>query len=197
MRRTRIRAGRLALFAAAGAALLALPVLAATRPPAYAASAESRPLTPRQRLERRFLQVSAADLRFQAEASRLVASRSGTPAVQALAAALLERQQAAEPELLRLLHARGMAWPITSADHGKVLRQLAKASGAKFDQLYVEQVVVRTYRADLANHEMLATQAEDPVLKAWVERQLPTLRSHLAQAGRALPNHTLRAHRAV
>ena len=39
--------------------------------------------------------------------------------------------------------------------------------------------------------------AQDPVLRAWVERQLPTLRFHLAKAGRALPAAAARGQRAV
>lgn len=197
MRTAGIHLGRLAFFAAAGAVLLVLPVLAAPRPPAYAASAQAKPLTSGQRLERRFLQISAANLRFLAEASRLVASRSTHPAVQDLANTVMDRQQTAQPDLQRLLHARGMALPMMTAEHARVLRQLAKANGGKFDRIYVDEVVMRTYQADIGNYEKLAAQAEDPVLKAWVERQLPTLRFHLAKAGRALPGAQLRGHRAV
>lgn len=40
-------------------------------------------------------------------------------------------------------------------------------------------------------------QADDPVLKAWIDRQLPTLRFHYAKAGKALPSASLRGQRAV
>jgi putative membrane protein len=182
------------------AVLLAVqPVLAAPPPGVYAAAAaaEARPLPPAQRLERHFLQVTAASLRFQSDASRLALARSNNPAVKDLANTLLARQQTAQPELLRLLHARGMALPILTNEHGKVLKQLAKLNGVKFDRLYVDEVVVRSYQADIANYERLAMQAEDPVLKAWIDRQLPTLRFHLAKAGKALPAATLRGQRAV
>jgi putative membrane protein len=180
-------------------ALLGAAAYAQTRLPAYApgAAAGARPLTQVQRLERRFLQISAANMHFQAEASRLAASRSNNPAVKDLANTLLERQQTAQPELLRLLHARGMALPIASPQHAKVLRQLARLNGAKFDRLYVDEVVTRSYQADIANYEKVASQAEDPVLKAWVERQLPTLRFQAAKAGKALPAALLRGQRAV
>ncbi|HEX7890331.1 MAG TPA: DUF4142 domain-containing protein [Ramlibacter sp.] len=192
-----MRIATLVFCAAFGAAL---PAWAAPRLPAYApgAAAEARPLAPAQRLERRFLQVSASNMRFQAEASRLAAQRSNNPAVKDLANTLMSRQQTAQPELLRLLHARGMALPILTNDHGKVLKQLSKVNGAKFDRLYVDEVVVRSYQMDIANYEKLATQAEDPVLKAWVERQLPVLRHHAAKAQKVLPGGAiLRGQRAV
>jgi putative membrane protein len=184
------------------AALLALACARAAgvpNPARYAASAaaEAKPLPPAQRLERRFLQITAANLRFQAEASRLAAARSNNPAVKDLANTVLARQQTVQPELLRLLHLRGMALPIPTNEHNKLLKQLGKLNGAKFDRLYVEEVVLRSTQVDIANYEKVATQAEDPVLKAWIEKQLPGLRFEFAKAGRALPNATLHGQRAV
>lgn len=187
----------LVIWAAAGMAagnLWAAGIGAAYAP---SAAAEARPLAPAQRLERRFLQISASNMRFQAEGSRLAATRSNNPAVKDLANALLARQQTAQPELLRLMHQRGMAMPITTNDHGKVLKQLAKLNGAKFDRLYVDEVVIKSYQADIGNYEKVAVQAQDPVLKGWIERQLPTLRFHHAKAGKALPGAALRGQRAV
>lgn len=187
----------LACVAAAALAAFAAPALAA--PPVYApgAAAQVHPSSPTQRLERRFLQIAAANLRFQSDASRLAQARSNNPAVKDLANTLLSRQQTAQPELLRLLHQRGMALPMPTNEHTKVLKRLAKLSGAKFDRLYVDEVVLRSCQVDIANYEKVAAQADDPVLKAWIERQLPTLRFHYAKAGRALPSASLRGQRAV
>ena len=183
----------------AAALLAAAFAWGAPNPARYAASAaaEAKPLPPAQRLERRFLQITAANLRFQADASRLAAARSNNPAVKDLANTVLARQQTVQPELLRLLHLRGMAMPIPTNEHNKVLKQLGKLNGAKFDRLYVEEVVLRSSQADIANYEKVATQAEDPVLKGWIEKQLPTLRFEFAKAGRALPNASLHGQRAV
>jgi putative membrane protein len=161
---------------------------------AEAAGAEAKRLPAAQRLERRFLQITAANLSFQAEASRLALTRSGNPAVKDLANTLMARQQKSHPELLRLLDARGMALPIPTHGHGKVLKKLAKLSGEKFDRFYVDEVVTTSSKEDIANCEKMATQAEDPVLRAWVERQLPVLRFQVAKAGRALPGDSLRGH---
>jgi putative membrane protein len=185
-----------ALVLVAASLPLAVP---AQQPPRYAASAahEARPLGSAQRAERHFLQLTAANLRLQAEASQLALTRTNNPAVKDLANTLLSRQQTAQPELLRLLHVRGMAQPIPTNEHGKVLRQLSKVNGAQFYRLYVEDAVLRTYQADVASFEKMATQAEDTVLKSWVERQLPVLRSHVERASRALPGAQLRGQRAV
>jgi putative membrane protein len=193
---------RLAAAALAASALGFAPAAGAANATAYgssaaAAAAASRPSSPAQRLERLFLQITAANLRFQSDASRLAESRTSNPSVKDLANTLATRHQAVQPELLRLLHARGMAMPIMTSRQVRVLRQLGKLQGAKFDQLYVEEVVLRSHRDDIANYEKLAVDAQDPVLKAWIERHLPTLRFHQAKAGKALPNASLRGQRAV
>jgi putative membrane protein len=184
-------------WALVAAALLPAAAVAQRALYAPAAAADARPLGPAQRLERRFLQVSADSLRFQGEAARLVLARSDNPAVKELATEVLARHDATMPEVLRLLHTRSMAMPFPAAGHTKVIRQLAKLKGAKLDRLFVEEVVQRSQQAEIANYEKLALEAEDPVLKGWIERQLPTLRQHLARAGKALPTGALRAQRAV
>lgn len=193
MRTTTLAFCAVALLAA-GSCLAVTP-----RPGIYAAAAaaEAKPLPPAQRLERRFLQITAANLRFQSEASRLALARSNSPAVKDLANTLLARQQTAQPELLRLLHARGMALPMPTNAHGKTLKRLARLDGAKFDRLYVDEVVMRSGQEDIANYEKVELHAQDPVLKAWIARQLPTLRFHFAKAGKALPRASLHGQRAV
>jgi putative membrane protein len=185
-----------ALSAAVLVALVSAGVAAA---PAYApsAAAQAKPLPPTQRLERRFLQIAAANLRFEAEASRLAQDRTNNPAVKDLADTLLSRQQTVQPELLRLLHVRGMAAPMPMNQQSKRLKQLAKLNGAKFDRLYIDEVVLKSEQADIGNYEKVAAQAEDPVLKAWAERQLPSLRFSYAKAGKALPSASLHGQRAV
>jgi putative membrane protein len=183
---------------AASILLVVMVAGALAQPPAraqgqgYASSAatSARPLGESQRLERRFLQVTADSMRFQVEATRMVASRSNNAAVRDLAHTLAAHQKAMQPELLHLLQARGMAMPIQDPHHAKVLKHLSKLNGAAFDRAYVEQVLLYSTKSDIANFERIGGEAEDPVLKAWAGRELPTLRIHHDQAARALPPGT-------
>lgn len=183
----------------AAAALL----LAALAPPAAIAqlsphySRDARPLPPAQRQERYFLQQASAHVRLQAEASQLALARTNNPAVKELAKLVLARHKTAQPEVLRMLQSRGMAMPLSTNEANKLLKQLAKLKGAQFDRLYVEDAVLRTYQLDVASYEKMAKEAEDSVLKGWVERQLPVLRTHVDKASRALPGAPLRGQRAV
>jgi putative membrane protein len=164
--------------------------LAQPRPPAYApasAAERSKGMPEVQRLERRFLQLAAAHLRYLADGSRIALARSANTGVRELATVLLARHRSAEPEVLRLLHVRGMAPPMLVNEHQKVLKSLARLQGSRLDRVYVEEVALRACQADIPLYEKMALTAEDPLLKAWAERQLPLLRAHLAKATKVLP----------
>jgi putative membrane protein len=193
---TKLRFFRAPLAAAALlVAALAPPAALAQLSPHY--SREARPLPPAQRQERYFLQQASAHVRLQAEASQLALARTNNPAVKELAKLVLARHRTAQPEVLRMLQSRGMAMPLSTNEANKLLKQLAKLKGAQFDRMYVEDAVLRTSQLDVANYEKVAAQAEDSVLKGWVERQLPMLRAQVEKASRALPGATLRGQRAV
>jgi putative membrane protein len=181
-------AGVAALCLAAGAAAAQQPQRAA-RLPLYAPSAAQavRPLSPLQRQERGFLREAAASLRLQAQAAQLAQERGVDPAVREFASAVLKDQRQREAELLRLLHARGMAQPMLDNAQARTLAALGRGSGRKFDQLYLEQVALRSRAAEIGAYERIAAATEDPALKRWVDRQLPAMRHQLLLAESAVP----------
>lgn len=148
-----------------------------------AAKAASR-LTTEQRDERSFIRAAAARSRFEADASKLALARSSNPGVRALAADLINHYNATGIEMQHLLHGRGMAMPMLDNEYRKVLNRLGKLSGSKFDRDYMEQVGLKYQREDIRQYEKASLTATDPALKAWVDRQLPTLRYQLMQAER-------------
>jgi len=180
------------LAALAGAALVS-PALA-QRAPMFAASQLDavKRLSPEQRQERQFLRDAAAHLRLQSEASKLALARSTNTSVRNLAAALLNHGNATQPEVMHLLHARGMALPLLGSDEVKLLKQLTKSNGAKFDHLYLEQVALRSSEADVALYERILGVTHDAQLQGWVERHLATVRYHAELAARALPGEASR-----
>jgi putative membrane protein len=151
------------------------------------AAGEAKRLAPEQRFERRFLQDVASSLRFQGEAATLALARSSHGGVREVAANVLNHVNATQPEMLHLLHARGMAMPMSDAQQRKVLKSLAALSGARFDRLYMDEVVLRYGSADIPYYERIGTITRDPTLQAWIQRQVPNLRYHAALAERALP----------
>jgi putative membrane protein len=181
---------RMSLYVVAVYAVLAgTHAVAGGRAPIFAASAVEgvKRLTPEQRQERHFLQETAAQLRYTGEAAKLAQTRAGSAAARELASNLLLYERQAQPELLRLLHVRGMAMPMLDNDQIKVLKQLGRANGAKFDRLFLQEVGLRAHAYDLRTHERMGQVAPDPALRDWAEQQLPGIRYRLQLAERALP----------
>lgn len=193
------RALRVSLCVAAALAALGLVhasrAAAQARAPVFAAAAVEglKRLTPEQRYERRFLQETAAQLRFMADASRLALARSDSTAVRELAGNLLQHEKSAQQDLLRLLYARGMAMPMLANGQVKLLKQLGRAGGAKFDRLFLQEVGLRAQAYDLRTYERMAQAAQDPALRSWAEQQLPGVRWRLQLAERAMPGADRRA----
>lgn len=176
-------------FVLAALCAAALAPAMAQRAPMFAASQLDavKRLSPEQRQERQFLREAAAHLRLQTEASRLALARSTNTAGREIAAALLNHGNATQPELLHLLHVRGMALPLMGGDEARLLRQLNKAGGARFDRIYLQEVALRTSEADAVLYERMLRATHDTQLQAWLERHLATVRYHATLAGRALP----------
>jgi putative membrane protein len=174
--------------AVAGRALAPASVPTVRRLPviAYApeAAASASRLPPEERAARVFLRSVALAATIETEASRMAVVRGNAPAVRSFAIDLLEAHQAAEPALLRLLHAREMAPPLMDIGQRKALQRLAKASGAKFDREYLDLVLPRQARDEVEQYERALQVITDPVLRAWIERQLPLLREQSALGDR-------------
>ena len=60
-------------------------------------------------------------------------------------------------------------------------RSLAKKSGTEFDKSYVDMMVDQ-HEADVKLFERAAKEAQDPEVRAFASRHLPSLRGHLEQA---------------
>lgn len=150
---------------------------------AEAARSSSR-LPAEERTTRAFLRGAAVAARVEADASHLAASRAQDAAVRGYAEDLARYRAEADLELLRLLHDRGMAPPMLETAQRKALNRLAKLEGAKFDRAYMDLLSVRHRQAEVQQYQRAAQAVGDPVVKAWVERQLPALREQQAAAQR-------------
>ena len=85
----------------------------------------------------------------------------------------------ADSELESLAKKKGIAVPEQlNAKDSKRFDKLSKLSGASFDKAYIAEMV-EDHQHDVAEFEKAATKLHDPELKAWVEKTLPVLKSHL------------------
>ena len=88
----------------------------------------------------------------------------------------------ANDELKALATNKGLALPTeTDAEHKAKQDELSKKSGKDFDKGYMA-AMVSDHERTVADFQKESNAAQDPDLKAWVSKTLPTLQDHLKMA---------------
>jgi putative membrane protein len=112
----------------------------------------------------------------------LAASNSKNLAVKTFAQRMVLDHSHANDELAQLATAKGLALPSKlDAEHQQTYDKIAKKNGSAFDKAYMDDMV-KDHEMDVAEFKKESTAAQDPDLKAWVTKTLPTLEDHLKMA---------------
>ena len=142
--------------------------------------------TPKAKLarsDRKFIENAAKGGLFEVQVAKLAESKASDPAVKDFAKMLADQHTNANNELTQLANSKGVELP---AGPGFMQRHsvnsLAKRSGADFDKHFVSEVGIKDHQKDIKDFEKTAKDVKDPDLKAFIDKTLPTLREHLAQA---------------
>ena len=120
---------------------------------------------------------------FEAEAAQMGATKATDPAVKTFATMLMDHHTAANDELTKLANSKKIELP---AAPPRALRRdiekLGMRTGKEFDEDFVRNVGIKAHEKDIKKFEKASKDVKDAELKAWVDKTLPTLREHLAQA---------------
>lgn len=128
------------------------------------------------------IQAASAGL-YEVKVSQLAADKATAEPVKDFASMLVDHHSAANAELKALAESRKVELPDeVPNDKQAKIDDLGKASGADFDQEYVQTVGIEAHKKDIALFEKASRDAADPQLKAWIDKTLPTLREHLSAA---------------
>ena len=120
---------------------------------------------------------------YEVEVAKLAVDKASDPAVKSFATMLVDQHSAANAELKALAALRDVKLPdAVPADKKQVIAGLAKKSGASFDQAFVKQVGLKDHEENIKLFESASQDTKDAQLKAWVDKTLPALRSHLGAA---------------
>ena len=88
----------------------------------------------------------------------------------------------ANDELKALASSKGVTLPTDlDAEHKKASDALSKKTGKAFDKAYMADMV-KDHVKDVAEFQKESSSAQDPDLKSWVTKTLPTLQDHLKMA---------------
>jgi putative membrane protein len=131
-----------------------------------------------------FMENAAKGRMHEVHMGRLGIERGQSEAVKGLCQRLINDHNTANKDLESLAKQKGVT---LSADDAKVVSPipLATKSGSDFDQEFVK-MIVEDHQKDIAAFEKEASSGNDPDLKNWASKALPTLRAHLKEA-QAIP----------
>jgi putative membrane protein len=88
----------------------------------------------------------------------------------------------ANDELKQLASSKGVTLPTEpDAEHKAKLDEMSKKKGKDFDKAYMADMV-KDHEEDVAEFQKQSSSAQDPDLKNWVTKTLPTLQDHLKMA---------------
>jgi len=127
--------------------------------------------------------VSAAQANLAEIAlGRMAADKATNAAVKKFAAQMVNDHGRANEELKQLALKKGVALPaVVNKEQAKSADALPKKVGRDFDASYMAEMI-RGHETVVKNFESASTSTNDPDLKAWIVKTLPTLQNHLTMA---------------
>lgn len=130
-----------------------------------------------------FVAVAAGAGMYEVEAARLGVSKAANQQVRAYAQMLLDHHTANNNELITLVSSKGhRVAPGLPASLQQKVNTLSGLAGADFDREFVKMTGVQDHTATIAAFEQHRRSVNDRDLQAFIDKTLPTLRSHLQQA---------------
>ena len=135
------------------------------------------------RADRKFIISAAESGMFEVQVAQLAASKATDPQVKSFASMLVDHHTAANNELVQIANARKVELP-AAPPRGmrRDIEKLGKKNGEEFDRDFVRNVGLKAHEKDIKLFEKAGKDVKDPQLKAFIDKTLPTLRNHLAQA---------------
>ena len=132
--------------------------------------------------DREFMMNAAKDGMAEVQMGRLAQQKGSTDAVKNYGNKLVEDHHAANDELKQLAGDLGVTLPDeVDQKHKAELDRLSNLSGQRFERAFMRHAV-QAHKKDVAAFQREANQGQDPSVKAFASKHLPTLREHLEMA---------------
>jgi putative membrane protein len=130
-------------------------------------------------------QLAEADL-AQIRLARLALDKTQSPQARDLATRMLDDHTSGYQQLQTIALGKGVPFPSETAGNQKLVYQrLAKLSAASFDHAYADQVALLQHQSVIGLSDLQA-HTDDPALRDFAARSLPTARRQAMDASRDL-----------
>ena len=135
------------------------------------------------RVDRRFMEDAAVSGQFALQAAQLASTKSGDPAVKDYANVMVDYRTNANRELMALAQSKGLELSNTlTRAMRREMEELGRKAGTEFDEEFVRKVGVKEHEKEIRHYQEASKSVKDTQLKTWIDKALPTLEQHLAQA---------------
>jgi putative membrane protein len=125
-----------------------------------------------------FVAHAARDGIAEVELGKLASARAASEDVKQFARRMVDDHSKANDELKSLASSKNIPVPTdTDAEHKMLMDKLGKVSGAEFDRAFMDAMVTDHDHA-VAKFRAFSERGDDPELKKWAEKTLPTLQAH-------------------
>lgn len=132
--------------------------------------------------DKQFIEKAAQGGRLEVMLGREVEKKATSADVKAFAHRMVTDHGRTNDELKVLADKKSVTVPTElDSEHAKTLMELSALSGAKLDKEYIDDMV-DDHEDDVADFREAAKKLSDPELRAWADRTLPVLESHLTAA---------------
>jgi putative membrane protein len=150
--------------------------------PAYA------PVTPFTAVERDFVTRIATRNVYEIEVSKLAVEKGMSPAVRDYAQTMVVHHTQMNNELVDLMSLHGVPPPKgLPADRATKLHRLAALPRSDaFDNGYIRVIGIEDHRASIAMYEKARREVKNKDLRAYIERSITIMRTHLTMAQNTL-----------
>ena len=129
--------------------------------------------------DQHFMKEAAQGGQGEVALGQMAAKQAANEDVKKFGQRMVDDHSKANEELKNLATSEGVILPTDMDEKTKALQQrLAKLSGAEFDRAYMEEMV-KDHKKDVAEFEHEATKGNDPEVKSWAAKTVPTLKDHL------------------
>ncbi|HTZ47002.1 MAG TPA: DUF4142 domain-containing protein [Verrucomicrobiae bacterium] len=136
--------------------------------------------------DQEFANKAASGGMLEVKLGELAQSKGSNPAVKEFGARMVHDHSKADDELKSIAPHADVTLPsdMSSADQMKY-DKLAKLSGNDFDKVYARDMVT-DHEHDIAEFQQESSTGQNEQIKHFAAKTLPTLKSHLEQAGEML-----------
>jgi putative membrane protein len=129
-----------------------------------------------------FVDKSATGGLAEVQTAQLAQQRAASPQVKQFASKMITDHTQANGELQQIAEQKKLTLPSQPGrEHVATEQKLRGLNGSAFDQAYAQEEV-RDHQEDVALFQREASSGQDPDLKAFAQKTLPTLQRHLQMA---------------